>query len=142
MDHPQELKADGSHFSHSQHTHTGSHTSTCTGLQIRFRAFAAVAVRDDEHCVGGAGVGGNTLPAAPVPASPASLLWDLVKGGGGEGARYLLHCVCEPTLFRNAAAGPLEFHRRALKCDKLGETSGRTFIWLAQGRWAARTGPD
>lgn len=83
-----------------------------------------------------AGGGGNTLPAVLLPTSP-SIPAVGVSGGGG----YLFLYVYAPTLFRNTAAGLPESNRQGLKCDKLGETLGRTFILLAQGRQPARTGP-
>lgn len=77
--------------------------------------------------MGSGGGGGNTLPAVPLPASPASLLWQSGREGGRERVKgevqYLLLLDSAPTLFRNTAARPLESNRQGLKCDKLGGTS-------------------
>lgn len=79
--------------------------------------------------------------SSPPPHLPSIPAVGVSEGGGGKGARRLFLCADPPTLFRNIAAGLLESNRQGLKCDHLGETSGRTFIWLAQGRQPARTGP-
>lgn len=50
--------------------------------------------------------GGNTLPAVPLPASPASLLWQSGRERGKGEVQYLFLLASAPTLFRNTAARP------------------------------------